>query len=401
MIKILKSGERLFSFFAVLFFVLLNTGLLSAQESILQSYERIFARAGLAAKAGVLRDAAGDEKAAEFAGALYAFALHYCLDNGELLNDDPDMITLVTAAARGAGVWGDASSAAVLWELFTIFRDSLPRVEILNALGVLGRDNISIIESLNQYLTGQNNYFRSGMIPDYRVLEACIDALGSLGDASSFTVLFSAMTAGYSRNITEKAVAALERLNGDYRQYLIGVIQKNPPAEKLAAFNLGAGTEKLSDADKGGLAEIALEAGLAFPGGGDDAAASLRYAAVNMLAKFKWGRANNLVVRHFYQVLSDYSTGVAPRERLIEAIACMGAMGNSEAAGVLSLQLGYFNSQTERSGGYDVDILLALIEALGAIGDKIAFDHLLYVGYLPYPERIQTAAREALNRLKW
>jgi hypothetical protein len=160
--------------------------------------------------------------------------------------------------------------------------------------------------------------------------------------------------------------------------------------------------EKLSAADKGGLAETALEASLAFPsGGGDNEAVTLRYEAVNLLAKLKWVRANNLVVRNFYQVLSDYSIGAAPRDRLIEAIACMGAMGNSEAAGVLALQLGYFNSQTEHSGGYDGDIIMALIEALGGIGDKIAFDHLLYVGYLAYPERIQTAAREALNRLKW
>jgi hypothetical protein len=46
-------------------------------------------------------------------------------------------------------------------------------------------------------------------------------------------------------------------------------------------------------------------------------------------------------------------------------------------------------------------VLLAVIESLGALGDKAAFDNLLYVTYLPYPETITTAARTALAGLKW
>jgi hypothetical protein len=76
-------------------------------------------------------------------------------------------------------------------------------------------------------------------------------------------------------------------------------------------------------------------------------------------------------------------------------------MGNSESAQVLALQLGYINSQAERGGEFDEDLILALIHALGEIGDKVAFDYLLYIGYINYPERIQAAARESLNRLKW
>jgi hypothetical protein len=316
------------------------------------------------------------------------------------------MINLVSTAARGAGVWGSKIPAEILWELFTIFRDTLSRVEILNALGGLGKDNISIIENLHQYLTGQNNYFRSGMIPDYPTLEACITALGNLGDGSSFPVLFTAMTAGYSQSITEKAAKALEQLGGDYKQYIINVIERNPPVDKLAAFRLGADNAKLTEAERGDLAETALEVSLAYSSGEGAAeaaaeAAALRYEAVALLSKLKWIRASPLVTQNFYEVLTDYSAGAAPKDRLIESIDCMGAMGNSDAASALALQLGYFNSQTERSGSYDADVIVALIRALGQIGDKVAFDHLLFVSYLGYPEQIQTAAREALNRLKW
>ena len=85
----------------------------------------------------------------------------------------------------------------------------------------------------------------------------------------------------------------------------------------------------------------------------------------------------------------------------MEAIVCLGVMSSSEAAHVLALQLGFFNSQTERTGEYDEAIVLALINALGELADKAAFDNLLYIGYLNYPDKIQSAAREALARLKW
>jgi HEAT repeat protein len=85
----------------------------------------------------------------------------------------------------------------------------------------------------------------------------------------------------------------------------------------------------------------------------------------------------------------------------MEAVACLSAMGSLEAAQTLALQLGYLNARMERSGEYDDEIVLGLIKALGEIGNKAAFDNLLYVSYLPYPDQIQAAAREALNRLQW
>jgi hypothetical protein len=100
-------------------------------------------------------------------------------------------------------------------------------------------------------------------------------------------------------------------------------------------------------------------------------------------------------------VQKDYGDGLASREQLLEAITCMGAMGISDTAQVLALQLGFINSRMEQTGEYDDEILLAMVGVLGELGDKVAFDYLLYISYLPYPERIQSAAREALNHLTW
>jgi hypothetical protein len=387
-----------------LVFALVRAPVLSGQETILDSYERNFIRASLSAKAAVLQDAATDDRSVEFIGQLYAIALNFALRNAEILRDDPDMTALTVLASRGAGISGHKASVDTLWNVFSAYPNSLTRVEILGALTVLGKDNVQVTENLNQFLAAQNDRYRSGISPDYPTLSACISALAVLGNDTSFPVLFSAMIMGYPGTIVRETVQALGAVSGDYKQFLIDVIRKSPPAEKLAAFNAGMGAERFGPGEQGQLAETALETALDFaPGnGGDEAAVSaLRYQAVVALTRLQWITAGPLAIKHFYRVQTDVQNGAAPRERLVEAINCLGAMASSEAAQALALQLGLLNSQTEQSGVFDEAVTLAVVQALGAIGDKSAFDYLLYISYLSYPEHIQAAARDALAHLKW
>jgi hypothetical protein len=209
--------------------------------------------------------------------------------------------------------------------------------------------------------------------------------------------------AGYPDAVVQEASLALDSIPGEYKPFLIDVIRKNSPVEKLVAFRVGTGNINFTDADRGELAEIALEVSLdLYPGGREsEAADQLRYQSVVVLQELKWTRATPLVIKQYYRVRKDFVSGAAPEERLLEAIGCLGAMGNSEAAQVLALQLGYINSQMERNGEYHEAETFRTVQALGEIGDKAAFDYLLYINYLPYPEKIQIAAKEALNRLKW
>jgi HEAT repeat protein len=387
----------------------LGAGLLSAQEPILNSYQRNFIRADLAGKAEVLRDAATDERAPEFMGALYDFALRFSLQNAGIFRDDSDMIALTALAAAGAGRTGHTASADTLWEIFLNYRDSLTRVEALNALAALGQQGedfaaAGLTGNLNQFLIHQNNLYRSGIEPDYPVLSACIAALGVLGDAGTYPVLFTALVSNYPASITRDITRALDSIRGDYDQFLLGVLRNNPPMEKLAAFRAGAHNTGFTDARRGELAETALKTGLEFLAANAESAAAvseLRYQAAAVLTELKWTRATDLAVRHFYQVQTDYGNGSVSKELFLSAITCLGAMGSSGAAQVLALQLGYLNSRMERDGSFDEAVILGVVNALGEIGDKAAFDSLLYISYLNYPEQIQTAARNALNRLKW
>jgi HEAT repeat protein len=375
-----------------------------AQESILASYERNFLRSGIAEKERILRDAAADKRAPEFIGALHEFALNFVLQNMDVLQSDADFSALTLTVVRGIGLSGRRSAAESLWQVFSRFQDTLIRVEAVNILAVIGEGNAVIVENLNRYLIEQNNMSHSGISVEYPVLSACIKALGALGEGSSFPALFPALVSGYPESITREAEAAIDAIQGNFLQYLLDVIRKNPPSEKLAAFNIASNNKKFTDAERAGAALVALEMGLNFFAGNkkdEDAAANLRYAAARTIKSLRWIGATGLAIKHFYRVQQDYGSGFAPREQLVEAVACLGATGAPEAAQVLALHLGLMNSRMERNGEYDEAVTLGVIQALGEIGDKIAFDYLLYISYLSYPEGIQNAAKDALNRLKW
>jgi HEAT repeat protein len=386
---------------ALLFLCLLCSGIAIAQEPVLQSYMQIFSRADLSAKTDIIKTAAADSRV-EFMGELYEFALQFAIFNSQILKNDPDMLNLVSLAARGAGDSGSVESLDTLWNLLSSYQDSITRVEILMAIGKLGNSSSKVIENLNNYLAHQSSIYSSGINVDYPVLSACIAAVAELGDSSSYPALFTVLNAGFPEVIVLEASGAMDLIRGDYKQFLVDVIQKNPPEEKIAAFKAGMSSSGFGTTEQGQLAEVALEQGLAFGSIEDNAALSaLRYSAIAAITRLQWTRASALAIRHYYRVQTDFQQGVASKELFLEAIACLGAIGSSDAALALALQLGLINARTERTGSFDEDITLAVIQALGLIGDKSAFDYLFYISYLNYPDHIQVAAKEALDRFRW
>ncbi|MDR1447030.1 MAG: HEAT repeat domain-containing protein [Treponema sp.] len=395
----------------VFLLILLTFGGLSAEaQDVLLSYQRSFVRANLAGKVSILEDAATDERAPEFIRALYEYALNFAVNNADMLGNDPDMITVAVEAARGLGKNGNDASVEPLWDLFTSYRDRLTRTEALKSLQLLAGENAQVIGNINRFLTEQTRLYRSskgfeaGTELDAAVVQESIETLGALGSASSFVPLFEALNAGYPPVITKKAQEAIGSLRGNTASQLLDIIETSLPSEKLSAFRLASGRSGFSDIEQGELAEAALNAGLnAMPGGAEEetALSTLRYEAVPVLTRLQWAGASPVVIKHFYRVQADYQNGAASQQHLLEAIGCLSAMGTPEAVQSLVLQLGSLNSHVERDGEYDEAVALAVIKALGTIGDKSAFDYLLYISYLSYGEPVQTAAREALNQLRW
>jgi len=381
---------------------------LAAQDadSIVLAYRRNFARASLVTKLELVKEAAANQGPAM--GPLYDMALRFATDNAALLAGDPQLKDLALVAAEETGKAGYGKAVDDLWALFQAYRDPDVRAAAVTALGKTGAGEDRVAENLGAFLASQNSLFRSGVQPEYPALEACVDALGEIGDGSSFPVLFSSYVAGYAPALATKAARALGKIKGDYKGYLLQVIARNPPLEKAAAFSAGMENPGFGNDERGELAEGAMAAALAAYDEPEprspvelQALRELRLASARQLRDLKWQKASSLAIRHFRLVQADYAKGAAAKSELLEAVACLGAMGSTEAAQALALHLQLINAQTEQGSPYDEPLVLAVISALGELGDKAAFDYLLQMGYLPYTDTVKRAAREALLKLKW
>ena len=76
-------------------------------------------------------------------------------------------------------------------------------------------------------------------------------------------------------------------------------------------------------------------------------------------------------------------------------------MASHDAAVRLTQYLVLINSYTEKGKAYDDQVVFTVIQNLGALADKVAFDDLMYTQYLGYSAAVKKAARAALDKLKW
>jgi hypothetical protein len=212
------------------------------------------------------------------------------------------------------------------------------------------------------------------------------------------------MILGYPEKMSAAAKEALFALKGDFRENLLAVVRARPYAEKRAALQMALESDKLSDEQKGQVAEAALDVGIrSVPSDAPGKATlrELRFLAARALGERKWSRATSLLIEHLDATIGEYDKGLVDRRFLIEAAGALGSMGTHEAAVRLTQYLLLVNSYTEKAKGYDEQVVMGIIAALGQLGDRVAFDDLMYTQYLGYSAAVKKASRTALEKLKW
>lgn len=391
---------------AAVLVVLLVLGLAgtSAQESseLIDTYRRNFARSSLGTKLELLKEASVYDSVDM--GPLYDTAIQFVLGNASLLSTDALLRDISVLSVNMIRKYRYGPASENLWSLFSIYKDSLVRVPLLQTLAEVATGNKTILKELNSFLDTQISLFRSGVRIDLAVLDAAVHALGRLGDSTSFPFLFAAYTSSVNKAITERAGAAMASLKGDYAAFLAEVIRSHAPADKAAALDAGLRGDALAPDKRGELAEAALAVGVSYqsPSGSDQSyIIAMRASAARELAAREWQKASPLAIKHFYDFQGQFNRGQVSKSNFLESIALLGAMGTTEAAQALALYLQLINTETEQGKSFDEQIALAVVNNLGRLGDKTAFDYLLYMGYLQYPESVKKAARDALQKLRW
>jgi hypothetical protein len=372
-------------------------------QKVLDTFKRNFAIASLDVKIQILQDAATTTTAASM-GALFLQAIDFVVDNASLIPTDMRFNQLASIAAEQAGIAGYAPARYSLWNLFKVTTDSQTLAKAAIALGTAGAGDAEIVADFNRYVDAQDTLFSSGKSPDTVVIAACFQAMGKLGDPSSFPVLFSAMNAGYSDSVATLARNALLSIKGDLAVMLRGVIKERPLAEKKLALQMALDSGKLTDEQKSQISEYSLDISLhtsAVDVATKAIMRDIRFLAAANLGSRNYAHATGLMIEHLDMTIGEFDKGIVDRNHLLDTIGNLGAMNTHEAAVRLTQFLVLINSYTEKGKAYDDQVVYAVIQNLGALADKVAFDDLMYTQYLTYSAGVKKAARTALDKLKW
>jgi hypothetical protein len=372
-------------------------------KKILETFRRNFAIASLDVKIQILQDASSGKNAPDM-GPLFHQAVDFVVDNASLIPSDPRFLQLAAIAADQTGAVGYLPARFSVWKLFSIAADAETLAKAAGALGVIGAGDREIIADLNRWIDTQNTLFASGKTTDALVIAAGLQALGKLGDPSSFPFVFSAMNLGYSDQVASVAKEALLSIKGDFRDMILDVIKGRPLGEKKLALQTGIESDKLSDDQKAEVAAYSLDVSLhsvATDTTGKSILRDIRFIAARALGERKWSKATPLAIEHLDMSIGEFDKGLVDINRLLDAIGSLGAMNTHDAAARLTQYLVLVNSYTEKNKGFDERIVMAIVTNLGALGDKVAFDDLMYTQYLSYSPSVKKAARSALDKLKW
>jgi hypothetical protein len=388
---------------SVPFLILVLTGFGAFAQStdpVILSYQRNFIRSSMSTKIDLLIDAS--RITAVNMTPLYADALAFAVEKYPYLGADQQLLDIASTAAANGSSFNDPALIPSLRAAFTGINESRVRIACLSAFAALAKGNPELVDYLNGWFASN----LSASSADVKSLSVCAAVLGKAANKSSFPVLFAAMTGKGDSAVVSSARDALNMIDDGYTANIIAIIEKRDVYSMQAAWSLASQKKSMANNDRGLIAErtfaVASEIASAGNSADRDALAAVIGESLSTLAELSWAPASPAVVQYFYALQEQNRTGAPSSvETIIPVVQCMGTMGTSDAAQSLAIFLGLLNSGMEQTKAYSEPLMLAVIKSLGDLGDKSAFDYLLYVGYLDYSETVKKASRDALARLAW
>ena len=363
---------------------------LSLSPIFSQSLQKKFIKGNITDKTIAVREASGSE-----AIWLTTQSIGFILSNKDYLVSDRDfdgfaLATILSINNEFINSKFDNERLDLLNQLIEIFN-------IFSESSTVQIAVLSKVEQLNSYISTAsftsllNKYVQETNIQNVNpeTFRAIIGTLGVIGNNVSFTILYNKLNdKRYNnyRNELEKAIIDLSPIamnevlqivhSKDIYQInqIFTLIQKNTKnSQKLLIRN---------SSDKNSVVDLQIY--------------SLR-----ILSENKWTRASASVISFFDSAKYEYAEKILNESQFVTVINSLISIAPVDAVNPLIQYLGDLNGQVERDGTVSQEVALAVINTLGAIGDKSAFDSLLSVTYLNYSEQVLSAARKALAGLKW
>ena len=333
---------------------------------------------------------------------IFTDALIFVEEYSPILQEDVRMVKLARIIIENSSrITGYPNLAKTLCSLFYTYSDKTVKIAVMNVIKNYKPDN-EFVYSMNEFaLSCLTNY----SVGDTKNISDIIDALGSIKDLSSVRVLFEfSVNSILPEILTKKAQETLLAFSPDYKNEIISILNSGSPEKKLIAFRVVVKNDVDTDFFKAEIAEKALSNAITYMGTSVSAEPhilTLQFEALSELRRVAWTRSSGVIVNLFKVAEKEFQSGYINEDSFIEVMNGLVELASGDAGVVLSDYLGEMNVKAENGEPYSSNLVLSVIKMLGALGDKVAFDNLLYVGYLPYDDAVIEASRIALAGLKW
>lgn len=391
---------------SVLFFIFLFASDIFAKE--ISGAEKKFIRGNIKEKIEAVEEA--DKESALKMGTK---GLDYALSNVDALGSDSELSSLAEASmltlVKNGGIESldDEKSKPVsdkVLKIFSKFDDENVKITAVDCLSrfksVKWNGSADVLDEYLEERYRENH-------PGNLLIGNIISFLGENGGAHSFTLIYNIYLNGSwpeYKNVTEKSLASLSFslpdeagkvvLYGDYKTVLnyLELIKKYDANDK--------NNKNLIQ----NLAESALFSAINNVESSQEFSRDfylVQKETLEILSRAKWSHAQNIVAKNFDVAKKEYEMKIISDDEFIEIINLTAKFSSPEIAEAFSKLLGEFNSKAENTEIPSEPVVLALINSLGEMGAKTAFDNLLNTTYLNYSAKVIDAAKEALAKLKW
>lgn len=384
----------------ILVFIFCRFSVFAIDQDELLNLRKDFISAGIDAKAVILRSLSQSDDRSLI--PIYQDAVEYVKNSYAILQNDEKLLNIGIIAVTKLGELNDLKASGSIRYLFSTVENEDFQIACLKSISKLVQKDSAFTDYLNSlYETGLSDLI-SGKAFNVNLLRVYAETLGNFADPSSFDVLIKTLFYPVNDGLKNTVKTALNNISFNYFDEIFAkTLQKNIQYI-WTLYLLAKENKRIEGTELGRISELVFDYGLKNLQDVDfESAENLIEETLPVLSALKWSKASSQVNKFFYYVQGLRKTNRRGDELLIKIIDCMGNLGTIECSQNLSIFLGVLNSETEKTKQYSEPLVLSVITALRKLGDKTAFDYLLYVEYLNYSEMVKQASRNAIEELKW
>lgn len=409
-LEICKFAMKSRPFILFMVLILLSSNIFAA----ISNTEKDFIKGSLSDKISIIKNL--DKK--NFVPVLLK-GLDFSIENAGVLENDTQLTELATACVRvlpsepeeinNIAPANQRNISEKIMAIFKLFKDSSLRTAIMEKLEYYaGNDKELTVNFLNDYLS---NAFKS-KLDESKVHEGAIVTLGRIGNDESLSIIYNIWAAKIWPSYQKTTDEALLALSQDSFANVIRIMSASSIEDSAHYFSLFYKSEKISEIFLCQVAENALliainnVENLSAKKGSEKAFVSFLIESYSILTEHKWSHAAPVINNAVLLAKKAYDSGTMKEKDFVQIIESSVKIPSPNLAQSLTDMLSECNGKVEKASHGESEmpaksVVLALISSLGELGDKTAFDTLLYVTYLSYPLDVIDEAKKSLAALNW